>query len=132
MLKEIVNRASARLRAHDLLGRYGGEEFVVALEDTRAEDARRVAEDIRRGIADQPFSVEGGDIPITVSIGVHARIPAAAPSETDAILSACDRAMYAAKDGGRNRVMLLTEPDALTRKRDAAGASPLALGGARS
>ena len=106
VLKEIVSRVTARLRTHDLLGRYGGEEFVVALEGADAHSALRVAEDIRRAVGDRPFRVDGKDIPVTVSIGAHARTPRSTPSETDEILSACDRAMYAAKNSGRNQVIM--------------------------
>ncbi len=104
VLRDIAARIRGRLRRYDLFGRYGGEEFIAVLEDTGRDAAAAVAEDIRRSVSDRPVNVDGEDIAVTISIGVHARTPRVFPTEAGEMLTACDKAMYAAKAGGRNRV----------------------------
>lgn len=101
-LKEVVSRLSKGLRANDLLTRYGGEEFVVVLPETDAEQGREAAEKLRGLISGTEFMVRGGKLPVTVSIGVAQ----ARPQDTSGsdLLSRADRALYDAKEGGRNRV----------------------------
>lgn len=104
VLAELVRRMQDRLRQYDLLARFGGEEFVVLLPDTTLEGARAVAEDIRRAVAGEPFVVAGREIPVTVSVGVTALRPITVTGAADRLIGASDRALYAAKQGGRNRV----------------------------
>ena len=126
VLRQFARRVSHRLRRHDLLGRYGGEEFLVLLPGTDLAGARAVAENIRQAIEREPFSFEARSIPVTVSVGVHAHSPHAAqgpfptaaegspasgspPAPRDSarvepMIAAADRALYAAKRNGRNRV----------------------------
>ena len=92
----------AQLRFTDVAARYGGDEFVVMLPDTPARGALEVAERIRRAIEEAPFSADTGRVPCTVSIGV-ASYPQDGRS-IDALLARADRALYLAKEGGRNRV----------------------------
>ncbi len=92
------------LRAGDMLGRFGGEEFVIGLEGHSADAARAVAERLREEVEDQLTSVRVAPTRITVSIGFATASQLAQPS-VDALLDAADRAMYAAKAAGRNRVM---------------------------
>lgn len=98
------------LRPDDLLGRFGGEEFVILLPETKIEDARNIAERLRTLLADTPFETEIGPIHTTISIGV------ALTNETnsvtiDQLLSRADRAMYLAKQAGRNQVVIWEERD---------------------
>ncbi len=88
------------LRAHDFVGRYGGEEFVFILPATRLDQALLVAEKIRRNLAEAPHPVVGL---ITVSIGVAE----ASPEEIDGYqaVQQADRRLYEAKKLGRNRVV---------------------------
>lgn len=104
VLCELVRRIEGRVRQHDVLARFGGEEFVVVLPVTDAVGARVVAEEVRRAIEERPFTVEGQALPITVSVGVHARVPEAGLQTVGQMVAACDQAMYTAKQNGRNRV----------------------------
>jgi diguanylate cyclase (GGDEF)-like protein len=93
------------LRTSDFAARYGGEEFLVLLPDTHAAAARDVAEKLR-------VAIEGADIaqigPLTASFGVAA-IPDDA-SDAEQMIRKADRALYAAKAGGRNRVETAAPP----------------------
>lgn len=89
-------------RPYDVIARWGGEEFVLALPNTSSNDARSVAERLRRMIADADVRAPNGEsVPVTVSIGVAARRKG---ESLDAMLDRADCAMYAAKTSGRNRV----------------------------
>jgi two-component system cell cycle response regulator len=105
VLKEFANRLRRGLRGIDLAGRFGGEEFVVAMPDTDAEAARMVAERLRKFIADEPFPIRNGTerIPVTASIGVTTSRPPADKAKD--MLGRADQALYAAKRGGRNKVV---------------------------
>ncbi|MEX0696908.1 MAG: GGDEF domain-containing protein [Dongiaceae bacterium] len=89
------------LRPNDLFGRHGGEEFAVVLPGAGVEAAYVIAERIRRAFADRTTAVGGNSIGATVSAGVAV---AAAGAPFQAALDAADRAMYWAKNLGRNRV----------------------------
>jgi len=104
---------SATLRASDFAGRYGGEEFVLLLPDTRLEGATVTAEKVRREIMQLDVPDIGGTVTITASFGV-AVLPDHA-SQGDSLLREADRALYAAKANGRNRVEVV---DAVERTRD--------------
>ncbi len=89
-------------RRSDVVARWGGEEFVVALPQTGAAGARVAAERVRRALADAPFPIPGGEVlRMTASIGAATGHP---EWDKDAIVTAADGAMYAAKSRGRNRV----------------------------
>ncbi len=105
-LRGVANVLSGNVRAVDMVGRFGGEEFLVLLSDTGVEGARTVAEKLRQAVASSvPASPGGAALRLTVSIGV-----ACAPGERrrapdfDHLLAEADRAVYAAKHAGRNRV----------------------------
>ena len=90
-------------RKGDLLARWGGEEFVIALRATDATGALHAAERLRKTISDLMVKSPDGDIiPTTVSIGVAAYRPG---ESLEALIDRADRAMYRAKSGGRNRVV---------------------------
>ena len=92
-----------RDRRHgDQAGRWGGEEFVVLLPDCARTDALPLAELLREAIAEQWVIVGGRPIAVTASIGVAAFTP---DDTVDDLLRRADQAMYAAKHGGRNRVV---------------------------
>ena len=101
VLAQVARRMVERLRDIDLIARFGGEEFAVVLPDTDVEEALAAAERLRLGIADQPFDLpdRAAGLPVTVSIGL-----AAAGAGSGCLLGAADRQLYAAKNGGRNRV----------------------------
>ena len=112
VLREVASRIKAELRLSDTLGRFGGEEFVVLLPDTQLADACNVAERIRAGIADQSFILGQGSLQVSASIGVAA-IDLAVPDQSidllgQQMLAQADRALYHAKECGRNRVHALS------------------------
>ena len=102
LLRQLTRLVQAELRYTDVLARYGGDEFVVLLPETPAKGAMEVANRIRDAVAGTPLDAEGPRIACTVSIGI-----ASHPEDggtLDALLSRADRAMYQAKQAGRNRV----------------------------
>ncbi len=105
-LQSVVRAAlSTGRRPTDLLARYGGEELVALLPNTDLNGATEVAQDIHKAISDQHIqhavSPVAGEV--TVSIGVATMTPDEATGSA-ALLAAADKALYAAKEGGRNRV----------------------------
>lgn len=102
LLQSLVTATRKALRATDIMARYGGDEFVVMLPHTNAKGAAEVAEKIRASVEISRLSVRGQLIPITVSIGI-ASYPENGDTYTD-LLEAADRAMYQAKQQGKNRV----------------------------
>lgn len=96
------------LEPDDLLGRFGGEEFVIALEDRDADAARTLAEALRERVRSALASVDRRHAGVTVSIGLAMLSQLRDPS-VDGLLDAGDRAMYAAKAAGRNRVVRFAE-----------------------
>lgn len=107
VLTGIAQGAASALRSSDILGRLGGEEFALLLPDTDLAGAVRVAERVREAIAARELQVEPNEqgvsavVRVTVSLGV-AELRSNEPFES--LLKRADRALYAAKDLGRNRV----------------------------
>jgi two-component system cell cycle response regulator len=108
VLVEVARRLRANLRSQDLVARIGGEEFLVAMPDTKAEQARIAAERLRRIIEAESFDTGEPGAPkvrVTLSVGVAVGLPG--PGEAMAVAAICDRAdraLYAAKRAGRNMV----------------------------
>jgi diguanylate cyclase (GGDEF)-like protein len=102
-----VARIRAALRTEDVLGRLGGEEFIVLMPNTDLNSAMAAGERIRRAYAGQPLQIEDQSRAVTLSIGVAVLSPL--DSQFSQLLQRADRAMYAAKNGGRNQV-LVNEP----------------------
>ena len=94
------------LRESDFVGRYGGEEFLLLLPDTGRDQAVVVAEKVRAAVAGLGLSEIGQ--PVTASLGIAA-VPDDA-ADADTLIRAADRALYAAKGNGRNRVELFISP----------------------
>ena len=105
VLREIVHRMQKAVRPYDLLGRYGGEEFLIVLPGCDRNQARDGAERIRLAVADGPVVANGSEFPVTISIGVAVTAPGDT-SESE-VLSAADTAMYRAKSAGRNCIVTL-------------------------
>ncbi len=102
VLAGIAKTISDNIRAIDLFGRYGGEEFVVLLPNSQQEAALEVAERLRALVAALSFNTDRGTLQVTISLGVamlNADIPSLAT-----LIDHADQAMYAAKQAGRNRV----------------------------
>jgi diguanylate cyclase (GGDEF)-like protein len=102
VLKQLAATCAANLRGPDILGRLGGEEFAVAMPECGIEAADHVAERLRQTLAKIEVPSEQGTISFTISIGVVAR---EGGEDLAAALERADKAMYAAKQGGRNRVV---------------------------
>ncbi|NBB94441.1 MAG: diguanylate cyclase [Planctomycetes bacterium] len=107
----VLTKAAQRMvdtcRAYDVVGRYGGEEFLIILApSTDSDEAGGLAERLRRTIAETPFEVpDGSQLTVTASLGVAStdRIDQAS---SDHLVHIADEALYAAKDAGRNRVVV--------------------------
>ncbi len=110
VLRELAIVARRALRGVDTLGRWGGEEFLALLPETVSEDAAAVAERVRAAVAAHPFSV-GGGVHLTCSVGL-ATYPHDATTRDD-VITAADRAMYAAKRLGRNQARAAADPAAM-------------------
>ncbi|MBW8463216.1 GGDEF domain-containing protein, partial [Acidovorax sp.] len=120
VLCSVVDVLRGRVRAQDLVGRYGGEEFMVVLPDTALLGAEQLARELCRAVAESRCrigSTEGGSdtrsepggtsIAVTVSIGVFGGRLESGDS-WDMLIAAADRALYQAKENGRNRVEVAT------------------------
>lgn len=97
----VANAMRASLRSSDILCRWGGEEFLVALRNCDLPNAERIAETIRQTIANADFAFEGRKIPTTVSIGIAKWEP---DDIIEALVARADAALYLAKQSGRNCV----------------------------
>jgi diguanylate cyclase (GGDEF)-like protein len=102
VLQHVVQTASAQLRASGFLARIGSEEFVVLVPEDGIDGAATIAERIRAAIAACPVCAGQSAVPVTSSFGVTV---AQGPS-LDAALRRADEALYQAKHGGRNRVVV--------------------------
>lgn len=104
VLKTLAQRIRSVLRRSDSICRYGGEEFIVLLPDTSLAAGRVIAERVRAAIEAAAFSLDaagGQTIPVTISIGLAAR---GDDANAEALLRQADKALYASKTAGRNRV----------------------------
>ncbi len=107
VLQEVAKRLSNAVRTYDSVGRYGGEEFLVILPGCTASDLLAGGERLRRSLADLPVATSAGPIPVTISIGLVSAPLTEGDTDTHALLSAADSALYLAKTKGRNRVETL-------------------------
>lgn len=103
VLKEIAYLTLQTFRKTDIVFRYGGEEIVVILTETPLEKAIIPLERLRKAIENYPFNYDSNDIRVTVSIGVEALHNEITSAEN--LLGNADRALYIAKEQGRNRVI---------------------------
>ncbi len=97
-----VRKVQQHVRDYTAIGRYGGEEFIVLISGAPERQCELVHERIRAAVADAPIATSAGPISLTVSAGVACARP---ESTVDSLIDAADRALYAAKKAGRNRVV---------------------------
>lgn len=103
VLREIAARITRQIRAQDTIGRLGGDEFAILIDAARDIDVEEICRRIVRAIASVPVELPGGaKLPTAISCGVGRHQPG---QTTDDLLHAADSALYAAKRGGRNRVV---------------------------
>ena len=106
VLIETAVRMKSMLRTPDMVARWGGEEFLIVLPNTPLDGALLAAEKIRSRIADTPFYINGQALRITASLGIA---QSTHDCSTESLLRLVDKALYAAKSRGRNRVEVAME-----------------------
>jgi diguanylate cyclase (GGDEF)-like protein len=101
VLREITTRLSAQLREYDMLGRIGGEEFLLVAPVTELDALMHLAERLRLAVCERPVVHEGASIRASVSAGITVGL---AEDTIDTLVARADTALYEAKANGRNRV----------------------------
>lgn len=96
------------LREGELIGRYGGDEFVILLPGSSCDRARQIAERLRANLARQTLATAKGNVPLTLSMGIAELVEIATLSFDDLLVHA-DQALYAAKNSGRDRVVAYSD-----------------------
>jgi diguanylate cyclase (GGDEF)-like protein len=106
VLRGLARAARSALRESDMLGRWGGEEFLAVLPETDLAGARVIAERLRQSVEAMRVDYGGRQLGATVSLGVADALPGHDPDARDAeqLVARADEALYRAKEGGRNRV----------------------------
>ncbi len=105
VLRAVAESMGKALRTEDVLGRYGGEEFVVVARGASLEEALRMAERLRARVAATPIEFEGISIVVTASLGVASLACCQKPVTREALIALADERLYRAKESGRNRVV---------------------------
>ena len=103
VLKQVSTAITKTLRDHDIVGRYGGEEYIVGLINTSSELAHQVAERMRQIVADTSIIINEQTISVTVSIGMTSLCK---EDNLNDLIKRSDTALYSAKDAGRNCVII--------------------------
>lgn len=110
VLQLVAKALSDRLRTTDFIARFGGEEFVILMPETSAETARSVLDAMREHIAALPFHFRGDPVSVTFSAGLAEFVDG---DDEDEVFDRADKALYLAKDSGRDRVIIgASRPDA--------------------
>lgn len=107
VLCEVVKRCKDNIREIDLLGRYGGDEFLLLLIGSTMDQAAVIAERLRKLVEQNVIHTEAGNLNVTISLGVTATPPAA--GMIDKLIATADAALYQAKNNGRNQVVVWKE-----------------------
>ncbi|MBI9043722.1 MAG: diguanylate cyclase [Anaerolineaceae bacterium] len=108
VLQHIAWRFQENLRTTDILGRFGGEEFVAMLPETCAKEAWNVAERLRRDFEKDPINIDDQKIALTISAGIN-EYCAEEKIRLEQIIDRADQALYLAKKSGRNQVIIWNE-----------------------
>jgi two-component system, cell cycle response regulator len=110
VLREVSRRMLAEIRSYDSLGRYGGEEFLVLLPGCQAADTVHKAEQLRLSLLGHPIDTPTGPVSVTISVG-GVSVANWPSDDLNQILQMADAAMYRAKTGGRNHVVMADTSD---------------------
>ena len=110
VLRELANRLRGAVRANDLVGRYGGEEFLVLLNRCDPLRVQGGAERLRKAVSGASFFTDAGEISLTLSIGAVAVERTDSATSAQTILNLADAALYQAKREGRDRVVIAKRP----------------------
>jgi two-component system cell cycle response regulator len=105
VLREFADRLRAQLRGIDLAVRYGGEEFVVVMPDTDGATGNLVAERLRLGMAEKSFDLDSTKKPLAVTVSIGVASSHGTDESAASMLERADKAMYEAKNSGRNKVV---------------------------
>ncbi len=108
VLQQIANRCRMVLRTSDVIGRFGGEEFVILLPQTNVQHAQNIANRIRLLVQDRPIMTDRGEISVTISLGISS-MEGDCDSRLEWVVDQADQALLKAKDMGRNRVVIWEE-----------------------
>jgi len=108
VLQQIANRCRSILRTSDIIGRYGGEEFLILLPETNVQQAQKIANRMRLLVLDRPIVTDRGDISVTVSMGISS-MEGDCDSRLEWVVDQADQALLLAKETGRNKVMIWQE-----------------------
>lgn len=103
VLTKVAQTCDSEIRRMDILGRYGGEEFLVILPETTIGPGIETAERLRKSVASQTINTDQGDVSMTISLGVTSLKDG--KEEFAGLIDRADQAMYKAKRAGRNCVM---------------------------
>lgn len=113
VLIEIADRIKAKIRPYDLIGRYGGEEFLIGIAGANSETGKNIAERIRSSICKKPFKAGNKKLDISASLGLTSAIPTGTKNAMiyimEDMIEKADSALYRAKNAGRNRVVLYSK-----------------------
>ena len=109
VLRGVAQTIASNLRASDMIGRYGGEEFMLILTETGVEEGAVLAEKLRTLVQRQRYVQDGADIAVTISIGIVGGVGTNLRMES--LVRDADAAMYSAKALGRNQTYIFAEPD---------------------
>jgi diguanylate cyclase (GGDEF)-like protein len=108
VLQQIANRCRSVLRTSDIIGRYGGEEFVILLPETSIHHAQNIANRIRLLVLDRPIMTDRGEVSVSVSLGISS-MEGDCDSRLEWVIDQADQALLKAKDLGRNRAVIWKE-----------------------
>lgn len=104
VLHGVAKRLKGSFRIHDFVGRFGGEEFLLVLNNTQLDTAIAIAERVLSEISESPFHSDGENIDVTISLGLT---QVKAGDTRDSIVNRADKALYQAKRNGRNRLEVI-------------------------
>lgn len=107
VLTEIVKRIGKALREADMIGRYGGDEFIVLLPETDGEGAQDVAQRVLQEVMSEAFVIDGIEIPVSITLGAGEYNPSEGDSMGKKMAGRADKSLLAAKRGGKARVGFL-------------------------